>query len=920
MPRILSAAATTAVLALVGALLGTSPAIAADGDGLGAASISGTVRGAVGEPFEGACVTVSSDDDGDGNWTLVGEPVQTVADGGYAIAGLPAGTYAVSADGCGDVSFEATWYRTGTTRPASADEGLIALAEDASATDVDIQLIAAPIQNLEAPGVAGVPVVGQELTATPGTWSPDGLDFAYQWNADDAPIDGATAPTFVVTADQLGASISVAVTATRPGFETAAAVSAPTGHVVAGSLPAFTAEIAGDAQVGAPLSTVLPDGDGVAAQWNRGDTPIEGATGATYVPTVDDLGATITVTITRTVDGYETRSVTSSPTGAVVEGVLPEFVPVVSGAAAVGATLSSSVPSSGAVTVQWLRNGEPIAGEMSPSYVVKASDLGSVFSVEVTQSVPGYAVSVTTSVPTAAVALGTQPVFTPVVSGTVAVGRTLAVSVPAGPAYTYQWYRNGAAISGATSSKYVVVAADLGLPLKVRVVAKVTGYADRTAYSASTVKVVAGTIASFTPVVKGTTIVGSTLGVTVPSGNSYKYQWLRNGARISGATASTYKLVTADAGTKVSVTVVASRTGYTSLSKTSAATPTVLRALTASPTPTISGTRKVGYLLTAVPGTWSPAPVALKYQWYRSGTAITGATASTYRAAAADLGKSVTVVVTGSKSGYATVARKSAGTAAIVPGTISLSTPSLSGQVRVGYTLTASATASPTATLKYQWYLNSTAISGATAKTFAVKTWMIGKQVSVKVTASRSGYSTVSKFSTRTVGVLTAYPSITANGVYKVGVDIKPGTYYTKGGVDQFCYWELTTDYAGSDIIQNDWSDGRRMVTILSSDPYFYTQDCGAWYRYDGTGSRATSFDDGVYGVGANIQAGLYQSLDNDPDGYCYVAGLALARPYDTDAINWNDIGYGGDFTVRIDSTDKYFESDGCNKWVRISG
>jgi len=769
-PRILSAAATTAVLALVGALLGTSPAIAADGDGLGAASISGTVRGAVGEPFEGACVTVSSDDDGDGNWTLVGEPVQTVADGGYAIAGLQAGTYAVSADGCGDVSFEATWYRTGTTRPASADEGLIALAEDASATDVDIQLIAAPIQNLEAPGVAGAPVVGQELTAAPGTWSPDGLDFAYQWNADDAPIDGATAPTFVVTADQLGASISVAVTATRPGFETAAAVSAPTGHVVAGSLPAFTAEITGDAQVGAPLSTVLPDGDGVTAQWNRGDTPIEGATGATYVPTVDDLGATITVTITRTVDGYETRSVTSSPTGAVVEGVLPEFVPVVSGAAAVGATLSSSVPSSGAVTVQWLRNGEPIAGEMSPSYVVKASDLGSVFSVEVTQRVPGYAVSVTTSVPTAAVALGTQPVFTPVVSGTVAVGRTLAVSVPAGPAYTYQWYRNGAAISDATSSKYVVVAADLGLPLKVRVVAKVTGYADRTAYSASTVKVVAGTIASFTPVVKGTTIVGSTLGVTVPSGNSYKYQWLRNGAKISGATASTYKLVTADAGTKVSVTVVASRTGYTSLSKTSAATPTVLRALTASPTPTISGTRKVGNLLTAVPGTWSPAPVTLRYQWYRSGTAISGATASTYRAAAADLGKQLTVVVTGSKTGYATVARKSGATAAIAAGTISLSS-TISGTVRVGYTVTAKPTASPSATLKYQWLRSGVAITGAIASTYKLTTSDYAKLISVKVTASRTAYTTASKTSTAlNVGPGTlSGPTPTVSGTPRLG-------------------------------------------------------------------------------------------------------------------------------------------------------
>ena len=52
-----------------------------------------------------------------------------------------------------------------------------------------------------------------------------------------------------------------------------------------------------------------------------------------------------------------------------------------------------------------------------------------------------------------------------------------------------------------------------------------------------------------------------------------------------------------------------------------------------APVPTITGTRKVGSNLSAVPGAWGPAPVTLAYRWYRSGTAISGATAAELQAA-----------------------------------------------------------------------------------------------------------------------------------------------------------------------------------------------------------------------------------------------------------------------------------------------
>jgi putative cell wall-binding protein len=92
------------------------------------------------------------------------------------------------------------------------------------------------------------------------------------------------------------------------------------------------------------------------------------------------------------------------------------------------------------------------------------------------------------------------------------------------------------------------------------------------------------------------------------------------------------------------------------------------------PPPTISGTPTVGAVLTAVTGTWAPAPVALTYQWLRGGTAIAGATASTYTLAAADSGTVITLQVTGTKAGFTTVSQTSTG---VTVGTTTAGTPTV---------------------------------------------------------------------------------------------------------------------------------------------------------------------------------------------------------------------------------------------------
>jgi hypothetical protein len=67
------------------------------------------------------------------------------------------------------------------------------------------------------------------------------------------------------------------------------------------------------------------------------------------------------------------------------------------------------------------------------------------------------------------------------------------------------------------------------------------------------------------PAISGTTTVGSTLTTTNGTWSGtptigYAYQWKRGGTNISGATASTYLLVSADLAATVAVTVTATNT------------------------------------------------------------------------------------------------------------------------------------------------------------------------------------------------------------------------------------------------------------------------------------------------------------------------------------------------------------------------
>jgi len=358
---------------------------------------------------------------------------------------------------------------------------------------------------------------------------------------------------------------------------------------------------------------------------------------------------------------------------------LTASVPTLSGAAVSGQKLTATPgtwsPAPVTLAYKWQRDGVVIAGATGSSYVLTAADAGKKITVTITGSKDWYATASKTSAATAAVTLPALTSPVPTVSGLLVTGRTLTANAGAwGPApvgLAYQWNRNGAAIAKATASSYVLTASDVGQKMTVSVTGSKSGYAAATKTSSATAAVTAPkALIAPIPTVSGMLVTGQKLtakaGSWGPAPVVLTYQWKRNGVAIAKATAGSYVLTASDSGKKITVTVTGSKTGFVTAAKTSAATAVVTapKALQAA-TPVVTGKTSVGQKLGAKVGTWGPAPVALTYQWKRNGVAIAKATGGSYVLATADLGKKITVTVTGTKTGYVTAAKTSAATKAV---------------------------------------------------------------------------------------------------------------------------------------------------------------------------------------------------------------------------------------------------------------
>jgi len=170
------------------------------------------------------------------------------------------------------------------------------------------------------------------------------------------------------------------------------------------------------------------------------------------------------------------------------------------------------------------------------------------------------------------------------------------------------------------------------------------------------------------PTIKGVPAIGSVLkagiGIWQPM-PIFTYQWKANGQPITGATASSLRVTQALQGKRITITVTANRADYAALSLTSKATAAAGRAFTKKPTPRITGKATVGTTLKAKVAAWTPK-AHLSYKWYAGNKAIAGANKASLRVTKSLVGKRLTVVVKGTKTGYLTTLQGSKATAKVV--------------------------------------------------------------------------------------------------------------------------------------------------------------------------------------------------------------------------------------------------------------
>jgi hypothetical protein len=253
------------------------------------------------------------------------------------------------------------------------------------------------------PSVSGTATVGQSLSESHGSWSPSPTGYTYQWEDCDSSgnnctaINGATSPSYTVTAADEGSTIRVWETGSNAASAGGPALSAAT-SVVPGP-PALTGagpSISGTSAVGqmlteshgswsfSPTSYTLQWGDCDSVGNNC--TAINGATSQSYTLTAADIGHTIRVQETAANATGESAPAVSAAT-AVVPSLLgtPRVGPVTTRGSRASVTLGCS-GSTGALcnltltltATERLRKGKVVAVTAGKRHGTKSVLLASV--------------------------------------------------------------------------------------------------------------------------------------------------------------------------------------------------------------------------------------------------------------------------------------------------------------------------------------------------------------------------------------------------------------------------------------------------------------------------------------------------------------------------------------------------------------
>ncbi|MCW2539800.1 MAG: hypothetical protein JWN95_1525 [Frankiales bacterium] len=437
------------------------------------------------------------------------------------------------------------------------------------------------------PVIPGAATVGMTLSSTIGTWYPVPDSFSYQWFAGIQPILGATAASYVVAGADVAQQLSLQITAMRSGADPITVPSNLTSPVAPGVISVVALpQISGLERVGSALSgsnpSWAPVPTNVSYQWYRGSAAINGATATSYLLGVADLGQRVSVRETGFAVGYGTVVVTSLPTEPIAAGVFAAVVPVISGSLGVGKILTATpghwTPPA-AFRYQWYRGTVPLVGATGSSYRAVLADGGTRLRVAVTATSAAYTSATVYSAYTPIVPRPPVTPGAPRIVGSSRFGGVLTAAPgawgPAGVTISYQWYVGSTRIPGVTgrARSYRPPASAVGQLVHVAVTGSRTQYVSLTRNSLA-VREVAARFASIPAptiigVARSTAVLTVRAAQTVPAATLH-FQWRANG-RVVG-TGARYRVRPTDVDRRLTVVVIATRTGYVTASRSSAAT------------------------------------------------------------------------------------------------------------------------------------------------------------------------------------------------------------------------------------------------------------------------------------------------------------------------------------------------------------
>jgi hypothetical protein len=300
-----------------------------------------------------------------------------------------------------------------------------------------------------------------QLTATnsPTSFNVSGLpSWLSLTNASTGVLSG-TPPstgtfTFTVSANNtVGTGASATVTLT---------VSAATGGGGGGggaTAPTITTQPASLSVTAGTSATFTVAASGTSPftyQWSKGGVAITGATSASYTiaATQTTDSGSYAVLVSNSGGSATSTSATLTVTAVVTPVSITTQPASLSVTAGSSATFTVVVTGTSPIAYQWNKNGTAISGATSSSYTISATQTADNGGYTVLVSNAGGSATSGTATLTVTVLVTPVTISTQPAAQSVAVGgsATFTVAATGTGTLTYQWYKNGLAIAGATSA------------------------------------------------------------------------------------------------------------------------------------------------------------------------------------------------------------------------------------------------------------------------------------------------------------------------------------------------------------------------------------------------------------------------------------------------------------------------------------